>query len=169
MSEVRCPLSLRCAALFLSLAACAPGLTSRRATTAPADVLQYRWVDTSARPDARRYVDRITGEAYTLSDTIALALRDIARAEVHPHRLGATTVYDVFVRLTPAGAYAWSATTAAHAGQRIAILLDGQIVDTPIVESALGAVAGVMTTLSPATAESLASRINEAVVSRRAR
>lgn len=160
-------MSPRCATVLLSLAACTPGLTTRRATPAPPDLLEYRWVDTAARRDAHRYVDRNTGQAYTLSDTIALSLHNIDRAEVYIHRLGSTTVYDVIVRLTPDGAVAWAATTGTHVGQRIAVLLDGQIVQTPIVESALGAVAGVVSNVSSATAETLVLRINKAVVNRR--
>jgi preprotein translocase subunit SecD len=126
------------------------------------ELIQYRWIDASGRAQSGRYIDPNTGQSYALSDTIVLDLAGIERAEVHSHPVGSDTGWDVVARLNSSAAAAFSAATANHIGEKIAVLIDDRIITTAQIESRLGSVVGVAFTLRKAAADSLAARINQA-------
>ena len=121
--------------------------------------LQYRWV-IGENLTSRGYVDPATGMRYLLENKVVLDIDGIERAEVHPVRISGDSGWDVIVRLTPRGASEFAGTTATHVGRTLAVLMDGHIVSTAVVETPLRRVAGVVTSVSKPVADSIALRIN---------
>lgn len=148
------PIAVLFALAALSHSADAQGRDSSRVRT-----LQYRWV-IGENLTSSGYVDPATGLTYQLGDAVVLDIDGIERADVHAFHVAGQSGWSVTVKLTPHAATAFAAATAAHIGQMLAVLMDGHIVSTGVVESTLGSVAGVVTDVSKATADSLARRIN---------
>jgi preprotein translocase subunit SecD len=146
--------------LALALSACAR-LANTQSQSAPRVSLEYRWVGDGAVGPGHRVVDATSGEAVLVSDSVVLALRGVARAEVAAH--GGMSGWDVIVRLTPRAAQAFDAATEAHAGGRLAVLLDWRVVQIATVTTRLGRVAGVVAGVPRGAADSLAARLNDAV------
>lgn len=121
--------------------------------------LQYRWV-IGENLTSSGYVDPATGMRYLLEDKVVLDIDGIERAQVHPVRTSVDSAWDVIVRLTPRAASDFAQTTATHVGRTLAVLMDGHIVSTAVVETPLRRVAGVVTRVPKSVADSIALRIN---------
>jgi preprotein translocase subunit SecD len=147
--------------LGLTLGSCAR-LMNAQSQSAPRVSLEYRWVGDGAVGPVYRVVDATSGQAVLVSDSVVLALRGVARAEVAAHGRGMSS-WDVIVRLTPRAAQAFDATTEAHAGRRLAVLVDGRVVQIATVTTRLGRVAGVVAGVPRGAADSLAARLNGAI------
>lgn len=124
--------------------------------------LEYRWVGDGAARAVHRAVDAMSGQVVMVSDSVALALGGVARAQVVAPGRGMSD-WDVIVRLTPHATQAFAAETGAHVGRQLAVLVDGRVVQIATVTSRLGRVAGVVAGVPRAAADSLAARINGAV------
>src|SRR5690349_11860543 len=129
------------------------------AAQTPCETIQYRFVDPRATPGLARYRNRRTGESLALEDSIVLDAKDIDRVAAVAHRVGRDTVWSVIATLTPAAAQAFAATTANHTGDTMAVRIGDEIVDTGIIESRLGAKAGIVTGVSKAAADSMLTRV----------
>lgn len=123
--------------------------------------LQYRWV-IGEDSTSRGFADPATGMKYRLENMVVLDINGIERAEIHPFPPARDSGWDVTVRLTPSAASEFAQTTAAHVGQMLAVLMDGHIVSTAIVETPLGRRAGVVMNVRKSVADSIALRINAA-------
>lgn len=125
------------------------------------DLLQYRWVEEGTGADApARYSDPATGAALVLSDSVALDMGGIVRASVTAMGGGSESSAAVVVSLTPGGAARFGASTATHVGRRLAVVVDGRVIQTAVVQSALGASVPLVTDVSRELADSLATRVN---------
>ena len=163
--------SLALAACVVS--ACAPhssdiaseGRADTRVRLADVDFVQFRWEDPTARSSVR-YVDPASGQAVALNDSVALDIRAIDSAWTwHPR--SDSTHWDVELLLSRSGAAQFGATTATHVGQRLAIVVDGAITQLPLIQSALGPRALLVTRVPRSVADSLAARVNHAVATLR--
>jgi TonB family protein len=126
------------------------------------DSIQYRFVDDGASTTARRYRSARTGESYALRDTLVLDGRGIAEVLVRSHAVGTDTTWDVIARLTPAGASAIAEASASHIGQKLAVLMGNEIVDTGIIETPLRSLVVLRIGASRGLADSLALRARRA-------
>ena len=146
----------------LLLAACAPRPASPSAAQPPESTLEYHWVIPTRGADWPCTTDpRIPSQP--LSDSVALSLTDVARAEATSRGAPETGGYTVLVRLTADGSARWRTTTAAHVGRCIAVVLDGRVVDMAFVQSPLAGIASVKPGVTRAEADSIVSRLNAAV------
>jgi len=121
--------------------------------------LQYRWV-IGENLTSSGYLDPATGMRYILEDKVVLDVDGVERAEAHPMRISGNSGWDVIVRLTPRAASEFAETTAAHVGRTLAVLMEGHIISTAVVETPLRRVAGVVTNVPKSVADSIATRIN---------
>jgi hypothetical protein len=161
----RAALALGAASLLAAVACQRPrpttGSSARDMAALPTDFVQYRWVRPSAPADPRSLTPP------SLGDTVALDLAGMDSAWVSSRRHGVDSTFTVIVSLTPRGAAAFGAATATHVGQRIAVLLDSQIVAVATVNSALGARVALVSDVPRLVADSLARRVNRAVAALR--
>lgn len=155
------------------VSACAPhssdiasaGRSSTRVRVADVDFVQFRWEDPTARSSVR-YIDPASGQAVALNDSVVLDIRAIDSAWTwHPR--SDSTHWDVDLLLSRSGAAQFGATTATHVGQRLAIVVDGAITQMPLIQSALGPRAVLITRMPQYVADSLAARVNHAVAALR--
>ena len=147
--------------LALALGVCARSADAQ-SLSAPRINLEYHWVSDSAGEPAHRVVDASSGQTLLVSDSVVLGIDGVARAEVAVRGRGMSG-WDVIVRLTPRGAQAFGATTEAHAGHQLAVLVDGRVVQVATVTTRLSHLAGVVAGVPRGAADSLAARINGAL------
>jgi preprotein translocase subunit SecD len=100
----------------------------------PSAKLEYRWVVAESLGGAqppKSIFDPATHRWLTLSDTVVLTLSDIDSVRVlFSHGVGS-----VITRPTPAASDRFLVTTARHVGQRLGILLNGQLLVAPSIGS----------------------------------
>lgn len=141
------------------------GRSSTPVRVADVDFVQFRWEDPTARSSVR-YIDPTSGQAVALNDSVVLDIRAIDSAWTwHPR--SDSTHWDVDLLLSRSGAAQFGATTATHVGQRLAIVVDGAITQMPLIQSALGPRAVLVTRVPQSVADSLAARVNHAVAALR--
>lgn len=136
-----------------------------RARLADVDFVQFRWEDPTGRSSVR-YIDPASGQPVALNDSVALDIRAIDSAWTW-HPKSDSTQWDVDLLLSRSGAAQFGATTATHVGQRLAIVVDGTITQMPLIQSALGSRALLVTRVPQYVADSLAARVNHAVAALR--
>ncbi len=157
-----------CLALAANALAAVPTLSAQSATDAArspalADalarhglVLEYHWV-LSGTPSAsaRRYRDPVRGGWLELNDTVACDLSGVKAVLVDSGPTG----YTVALRLNDAGARRTLATTTAHQGQLIGVLVNDQLISVAQVMSPLSGVLPVRDELPRGQADTLAARL----------
>lgn len=121
----------------------------------------YHWVDTTGTRGA--YTDPATGARLTLDSVPALRLidiRDVVVGEVRgPRGSGAI----VMVRPSFAAAQRFLSETSARRGQRIAVVVNGRVVETARIETPWGGRVPVVTGTRRSLADSLAARMKALV------
>jgi hypothetical protein len=145
-------------ALAAVVAATLVAPTARAQAPEPTVRLEYHWLSEGVGGPSHVFFDA-SGEDVAVSDSLVLTLDGVARADVVPAGPRRAT-WDVIVRLTPQAASAFADVTAAHVGHRLAVVLDGQVVQVVSIEGRLGRVAGVLTDVPRARADSVVARLN---------
>ena len=104
----------------------------------PGTTLEIYTIAAPKAPNTTEAIDPITGGPLYLQSPSILATTDIAtvaRSEIEAHtEHGApseSTLSALDVALTPAGSDKMAAAIATHIGERIAVVIDGQLVCTP--------------------------------------
>ena len=141
------------------------GRPSTPVRVAEVDFVQFRWEDPTARSSIH-YIDPESGQAVALNDSVVLDIRAIDSAWTW-HARSDSTHWDVDLLLTRSGAAQFGATTATHVGQRLAIVVDGAITQMPLIQSALGPRAVLVSHVPQSVADSLAARVNHAIAALR--
>jgi preprotein translocase subunit SecD len=104
-----------------------------------------------------------TGETIYLCPEVALDARDVARA--WPETQGGDPVVGIY--LTEDGALALARLTTEHVGERIAFLLDGEVVSTPRIMAAItGGRALIAGNFNQDEAREIADRLTAAIAAR---
>ena len=155
---MRITVALHVVAFTVLTAVSAPCVEAQ--TPAPPVRLEYRWLSEGVGGLSQVLFD-VTGEPVALSDSVALTLEGVARADVVPTGPGGAG-WDVIVRLTPAATATFADITAAHIGHRLAVVLDGRLVQVVSIGGRLGRIAGVVADVPRDTADAVAARLNGA-------
>ena len=154
------------AACALALVACQlprPAMGTDGSVPGGLDFVQYRWVDDAgAGAHASDYTDPVTRARLFLGDSVALDIGGVSAAQIVPTASAGDSMVGVMLSLNPHGAATFGAATAVHAGRRIAVVIDGRVVTTAVVQGALGPFIPLVHDISRGLADSLVRRINGA-------
>lgn len=139
------------------------GITAQTAMTPAIDFMQYRWISQYGWTRVAEYVDPASGKALVLGDSVILDIAAVDSAWVTSGAHGADSTAGVTLSLTPRGAATFGAETATHIGQRLAVVIDGRVVNVATVSTRLGNIVPLVTDATPAEAHALATRVNRAI------
>jgi preprotein translocase subunit SecD len=123
------------------------------------DLLSFHWPIEQPGPDVRMCVIAATGQQIALDRDPIIGVREFERAY-----LSTPDAHFVTVQLTPSGRTTLAEATSARIGQRLAIVVDDQVVALPVITQSLDVPElPLVPQMSAASADSLAKRINDAI------
>jgi hypothetical protein len=134
---------------------------------AEADFIHFQWEDCVPAPRNSPFTDPAGAGPVALVDSVVLDMTGIDSAWVWRAAQDTADHWDVVVRLSRTGAADFGATTATHVGRRLAVVVDQRVVLMPVVESPLHGPALIASGVARHEADSLAARVNQAVVTLR--
>lgn len=114
-----------------TVVALAPGWTPDRVRLRAAIPFEVRVVAATAAATTLAVRDEATGETLALREDVSLDNADLAAARVVP--TGAT--FGVEVTFTTAGTAKVRAVTRENVGRRIAVIVDGRVIASPVVRT----------------------------------
>lgn len=140
------------------ISACEANATRKLLGGAP-DFISFHWPTEQPGPDVRMCVIAATGQQIALDPDPIIGVREFERAY-----LSSPDAKFVTVQLTPSGRKTLAEATSARIGQRLAIVVDDQVVALPVITQSLDIPElPLVPQMSSASADSLAKRINEAI------
>jgi hypothetical protein len=123
------------------------------------DFISLHWPTEQPGADVRMCVIAATGQQIALDPDAIIGVREFERAYLSPPEANFVTV-----QLTPSGRKTLADATSARIGQRLAIVIDDQVVALPVIMRSLDIPElQLVQQMSTASADSLAKRINEAI------
>jgi hypothetical protein len=148
-------------ATIASIAIAAPFLGSRGWSLFVGDLraavrFEVRLAEDKPAPGLREVKVSGSGQSIYLHDEIVVSNSDIAAARLVQ---GGPAQYSVGIEFNASGAEKMRAATGGHLGKPVAILLDGQVVMTPVVRASLGASAMITGNFTRSQAERIVEGI----------
>ena len=150
------------AATVVLAGACGADPDTARAAAEP-EIFSLHWPAEQLATDVRMCVIAATGETIALDPDPIVGL-----AHVDSAYLADPADDFVTVRWTPHGRATLAAATAQRIGERLAIVIEDEVVELPVINQSLDIEAlPLMPMQSSAAAEALAARIRDAAAARR--
>lgn len=159
LMSISASITLGCSGALLATFLALTSLAAQASPSAGCDSIQYRLVDPASETKLARFQNHRTGERLALEDSVFLTAKDMERIYSEPMRIGSDTAWSVIATLKPDAARRFRSITAGHVGDRIAVRIADDIVDTGRIESALGAKVPIVINVPKVVADSLLARV----------
>ncbi len=135
--------------------------------TPPQKILEFRLVHEEKTPDSQEYKlvemrnnERIEETLYLEKESL-LPASPVSRAMGQPSQQRPGD-WEVAIRLTDEAAQKMAEVTRKNIRRRLALLVDGQVITAPVIQSEIGAEVQITGTFTEAEVVNLAKRINKA-------